>query len=88
MASTGNVVEFDASVAGETTSEGLTYRAKVTAGPEALAGLFAYGDTPAAARRALADLVPAAFTAAGAPLESGAFVRMTVPEVYRFPAAG
>ena len=84
---TDNRIDVTASVAGEKTTEGWTYRAKVTDGPAALAGLFAFGESPAAARRALAELVPDAFAAAGAPLAPGAFVRMTVPEVYRFPVA-
>ena len=83
-----NVVEFTASVVGEPTTDGLAYRAKVTGGPSALEGLFAFGDSPAGARRALSELISDAFKAAGEPLAAGTFIRMTVPEIYRFPVAG
>lgn len=76
------LVEATAMVAAEHTSEGLTYRSAITDGEANLAGLFAYGASPGAARRALAELVALATP----DLTPDAVIRLTVPEVYQFDA--
>lgn len=85
MSTTTNMIEITASVTAEESTEGLTYRAGVTAGPAGAAGLFAYGDTPASARRSLAELVPGAIVAAGGSTSGVEFIDVVVPETYRFP---
>lgn len=88
MDTTKNSLEVTANIVGEPTTDGITCRASVTTGPAALTGLFAYGPSPAAARRALAEVVLEALEGAGTPMAPSASLRMVVPEVYLFPAAG
>lgn len=84
MNTTANMIEITASVTAEQTSDGLTYRAGVTAGPAEVSGLFAYGETPTSARRALAELVPGAIAAGGGSTAGAEYIALTVPETYWF----
>lgn len=87
---TTSMIEITASIKAEQTTEGLTYRAEVTAGPEGVSGLFAYGESSATARRTLAELVPGAIAAAGGSTAGAEHIVLTVPETYWFtlvPAA-
>lgn len=78
------LIEATAAVAAEHTSQGLTYRAAITAAADQrLAGVFGYGESPAAARRTLAELIALAIPE----LAPDAVIRLTVPETYHFAAA-
>ena len=78
------LIEATATVTAEHTTHGLTYRAAITAAADQrLAGVFGYGESPAAARRALAELIALAVPE----LAPDAVIRLTVPETYHFDAA-
>ena len=60
-----------------------SYTAETTSGREDLVGLYAFGTTPTAARRALFDVLAEAATAAGAPPAAPeTVIAITIPEVY------